>query len=495
MKLAQLFSSYSAYKMGESSLKDVSSISVDSRNVDSQTVFVAVRGTHTDAHDFLPEVCSKQPVAVVVESEEQIPSDYQGAILTVSDSREALQKIASVFYDSPTDSLVCIGVTGTNGKTSVTYMVECILDEFGWPCGVLGTIDHHIKSHVWKTSLTTPNAIDLNRRLKEMKALGAKAVVFEVSSHALDQKRVDGVNFDVTVFTNLTRDHMDYHKDMPSYFKAKQRLFSEVLLASKKDQTYAVINSDSTYGAQIQVAAKAKPVYYGESAEDYKCKVTGQDIQSTEFELNHQGITYTVNLPMVGSHNAYNASAAIASCNSLGVSIETCVKALENFKGVPGRLERVDIDKNVNVFVDYAHTDQALASVLNTLLEIKTAKALPELITIFGCGGDRDKGKRPLMLESALNFSDKVYLTSDNPRTEEPMAIIEDCLTTDKYNPKSSNVVVEVDRKKAIQRAIKDAPEGAVILVAGKGHEDYQIIGTEKIQFSDIDCIKESLNE
>ncbi|MCH2535215.1 MAG: UDP-N-acetylmuramoyl-L-alanyl-D-glutamate--2,6-diaminopimelate ligase [Bdellovibrionales bacterium] len=360
---------------------------------------------------------------------------------------------------------------------------------------MLGTIDHHIKTHVWKTSLTTPNAIDLNRRLQEMQALGAKAVVFEVSSHALDQKRVDGVNFDVAIFTNLTRDHMDYHKDMPTYFKAKQRLFSEVLLASKKDQTYAVINSDSSYGKQIQVAAKAKPVYYGESAEDFKFTITKQDIQSIEFELHYQGKQYTVNLPMVGAHNAYNATAAIACCNSLGVSVETCIKALENFKGVPGRLERVEIDKNVNAFVDYAHTDQALASVLNTLLEVKTEKNLPELITVFGCGGDRDKGKRPLMLEAALNYSDKVYLTSDNPRTEDPMTIIEDCLTTDKYTAKSSNVIVEVDRKKAIHRAINEAEEGAVILVAGKGHEDYQIIGTEKKNFSDIECIKESLSE
>lgn len=494
MKLAQLFSSFSAYKMGENPLKEVSKISIDSRDVDKSTVFVAIQGTHIDSHQFLADVCAKKPVAIVVQDESQVPIEYNGAVLKVAHTRQALQQISSQFYESPTDSLVCIGVTGTNGKTSVTYMVECILNEFGWPCGVLGTIDHHIKDHVWKTSLTTPDAIELNRRLHEMKALGAKAVVFEVSSHALDQQRVDGVNFDVAIYTNLTRDHMDYHKDMPTYFKAKQRLFSEVLLASKKDQTYAVINSDSSYGKQIQVSAKSKTLYYGESADDFKFKITKQDILFTEFELYHQGKTYTVNLPMVGAHNVYNATAAIACCSCLGVSVDSCIKALESFKGVPGRLEQIEINKNVSVFVDYAHTDQALASVLNTLLEIKTEKALPELITVFGCGGDRDKGKRPLMLEAALNFSDKVYLTSDNPRTEDPMAIINDCLTTDKYSSDSS-VIIDPDRRSAIKKAIIDAPENAVILIAGKGHEDYQIIGKEKLKFSDIDCIKESLSE
>lgn len=491
MKLAQLFSTYSAYKMGDNPLKEVQQISIDSREVNDSTVFVAIRGTQVDAHQFLPEVCKKNPAAVVVEDESEIPENYRGAVLQVKDCREALQELASQFYESPTDSLVCIGVTGTNGKTSVTYMLEHILSEFGWPCGVLGTIDHHIKDHKWKTSLTTPNAIDLNRRLKEMRALGAKAVAFEVSSHALEQKRADGLNFDVTIFTNLSRDHMDYHKNMQDYFNAKQRLFAGVLQASKKNQTFAVINSDSTYGKQIQVSPKAKTLYYGESAEDFEFKILKQGIEHTEFEVCFQGKSYQINLPMVGAYNVENAVAAMAACSCLGVSVESCIKSLESFKGVPGRLERVEINKKINVFVDYAHTDQALASVLNTLLRVKNDMQLPELITVFGCGGDRDKGKRPLMLESALKYSDKVYLTSDNPRTEDPIQIINDCLASKMYSQKS-NVVVEPDRKIAIKKAIKEAPEGAVLLIAGKGHEDYQIIGKEKIKFSDIECVKES---
>lgn len=494
MKLAQLFAIYPQLKWGRQRSADVSSICRDSRQVRAGCVYVAVRGTAHDGHDFLPQVCRSGAVGVVVESEAKIPADYQGAVVSVADTRQALDLLASRFYGSPASSLYCVGVTGTNGKTSLTYLVEAIFKQYGWLTGVMGTINHHIGTHVWPSQLTTPDALELHKRLAEFSSLGAKAAAFEVSSHALAQHRADAIPFDTVVFTNLTRDHLDYHGTLDDYFAAKQRLFDEILWTSTKPELYAIINQDDRYGKRLRVAEKATRWSYGERDADFCFQISRQDFSGCEFLVRHPRGRAEIKSPLIGRHNVYNCTAAIAVGIAAGVSSETCAAAMATFAGVPGRMERVANGKGIHVFVDYAHTDDALRSVLTALAEIRRLSgSQARLITVFGCGGDRDRGKRPLMARAAVAGSDLVFVTSDNPRTEDPEAIIADVLTGVESADRDQKVFAEVDRRAAIARALRSAAEGDVVLIAGKGHEDYQILGTEKFPFSDVQVASEFL--
>jgi len=491
LKIAQLFSHYPQFKMGSFPDQDIHSLTTDSRGLPKGAVFIAVRGSAVDSHQYLPDVCAQGASAVVVESEDNIPAQFKGAVLKVKSTRAALHDLSAKFYGFPSSELFCVGVTGTNGKTSFTYMVEKIFSDFGWPTGVMGTIDHHLQEHVWPSSLTTPDAVTLQQRLREFVVRGAQAAAFEVSSHALDQSRADGIDFDAVVFTNLTRDHLDYHQTMESYFVAKQKLFSELLQKSKKKNVFAIINFDDEWGRKIQVADRAKTWGYGQGKCELQFRVLEQSFQHIIFELKTPRGTSAVLLPVVGLHNVYNATASIGAALAADVSLQAAADSLKDFSGIPGRLERVFNTKKINVFVDYAHTDDALRSVLQALNNVRTGlKPRPRIITVFGCGGDRDKGKRPLMTQAAIEGSDQVFLTSDNPRTEDPEQIIKDAL---QGASQRNTIHVEVDRKKAIAEAIGCAQTGDVILIAGKGHEDYQIIGTEKFPFSDVDVAKELL--
>jgi UDP-N-acetylmuramoyl-L-alanyl-D-glutamate--2,6-diaminopimelate ligase len=496
LKLSQLLSIYPQLKLGEHAAADVSGIFQNSQNVIAGGVFVAIKGFSFDGHNYLKEACSKGAIAVVVKDEANIPQDFSGAVVVVEDTRVALNALASRFQGSPAQGLFCVGITGTNGKTSVTYLVEHILNQFGWKVGVMGTIDHHMGNHRWTSQLTTPDALVLQKRLREFVSLGARACVFEVSSHALTQHRADNIPFDVVVFTNLSRDHLDYHADMEDYFHSKEKLFREIPLMVEGKSVSAVLNVDDSYGQRIQTAAGVRSISYGQRASDLSFRVLDSSFEGTWVEIKTYRGEAQLKVPLPGIHNVYNAMAAIGVALVADVALETCLKAIESFKGVPGRLQRVPNDKGINVFVDYAHTDDALRTVLAELNKVrKSISGSCRIITVFGCGGDRDRGKRPLMGEAAFSNSDMTFVTSDNPRSEEPQSIIDDVMEGLPKEELNNSLFTEVDRKAAIHRALNSARPGDVVLIAGKGHEDYQIVGDQTLAFSDYEVAKELLDE
>lgn len=463
--------------------------------MESGCVFIAIKGGKADGHAYLSEAGAKGAIGVVVEDLERVPADFAGQVFQVSSARDALNRLASRFYGDPSESLFCVGVTGTNGKTTTTYLTEAILNHFGRKTGVVGTINHHIGNQVWKTEMTTPDPLSFQQRLREFLDHGAAAVALEVSSHALTQHRVDEVSFDVAQFTNLSRDHLDYHKDMEDYFEAKHKLFTDLMARSKKPRKFAVINIDDEYGKRVRPAEGVTVWTYGlEKSADLCFEVLDQGFGGTKFRLRAPQGECDFQIRMPGLHNVYNATAAIGAGLAAGATPAVCAEALASFNGVPGRLESVPNDRGLYIFVDYAHTDDALKTVLHYLNGIRRSSGLKNrIITVFGCGGDRDKGKRPLMMKAAAQDSDLVVVTSDNPRTEDPMAIIRDALVGADPSALGRTVFEEVDRRKGIARAIELATAGDVILIAGKGHEDYQQIGTVKHPFSDVQVVKEIL--
>lgn len=489
------FTSGGTTELGKFADETVSSICFDSRKLQERCVFVAVKGAKVDGHDFLSQAVDKGAIALIVENSLQVPQGFGGAIIQVGRTREALNQLAARFYGEPAKSLYAVGVTGTNGKTTTTYMVEELFAAGGLPAGVVGTINHHFQDHVWKTEMTTPDPVSFQMRLKEFKDLGAKAVALEVSSHALDQARVDEVPFDVAIFTNLSRDHLDYHASMNEYFDAKQKLFRDLLSRSQKPQPTAVINADDEYAAKIITAGRVRRWTYSQkSPADIEAKVLSQTFAGTRFHLKTPAGSADFLLNMVGLHNVSNACGAIGAALAAGIPLETCVSALSSLKGVSGRLESVPNNKGIHVFVDYAHTDDALVTVLHYLNEIRKSSGLRNrLITVFGCGGDRDKGKRPLMAKAACEGSDIVILTSDNPRTEDPEQIMNDAMAGAPAGSLGKTLFRNADRRAAIVDAIGKAQRGDVILIAGKGHEDCQQIGIKKFPFSDFEVVKEIL--
>lgn len=474
---------------------EVTGLFNDARLVTPGCVFVAIKGSALDGHKFLPDAVAKGASALVVEETSLIPEGFAGIVMKVENSRAALDLLASRFYLDPGQELFCVGVTGTNGKTSVTYMIEAILNAGHIPTGVVGTINHHLKEKIWPSEMTTPDPVFLQKRLREFRDEGALAAALEVSSHALDQKRVESVPFNTVIFTNLTRDHLDYHKDMDRYFEAKQRLFTDLLWKTPKSPCYAIINTADKYGRKMRVAGPAVLWTYGDKDSDLRYKIKKMNFALTHFEVHTPRGSGEVFLPMSGVHNVLNALAAIGAGISAGISLEICIQALNGFTGVPGRLQSVVNDKDLSVFVDYAHSPDALENVLRSLNQVRENLQSPANIwTIFGCGGDRDKGKRPLMAQVALRYSDQVVITSDNPRTEDPESIIQEILTGVAGADKTKTLVI-ADRAEAIRTAIQKAADGDVILIAGKGHEDYQIIGKEKRPFSDVGVADKALKE
>lgn len=493
MKLQQLFSIFPGIPENAFSHLEVGDICFDARKVTTGAVFVAIRGASADGHDYIGDAIRNGAVALVVEEREKVPADFTGFVLQVPNSRQVLDILASRFYWDPGRDLFCIGVTGTNGKTSIAYMVECILDYARMPTGVIGTVNHRLGDKIWPTEMTTPDPVNLQKRMHEFQQSGASAVVMEVSSHALEQKRVDSVQFNTVVFTNLTRDHLDYHGTMEEYFKAKQRLFTDLLWKTSKSPCFAIVNTDDRWGRQLRVADPAILWTYGHRDGDFQYQILDMNFTSTKFRIQTPAGDGEVVIPMSGTHNVMNALASIAVGVSAGIPIQSSIKALANFKGVPGRLQSVPNDKGLAVFVDYAHTPDALENVLTALIRVReTLKSSAKIWTIFGCGGDRDKGKRPLMTHMALKYSDHIMITSDNPRTEDPKLIIKD-MTQGLPAGEQYKIQIEELRKDAIQKVIQQAKEGDVVLIAGKGHEDYQIIGTDKLPFSDYEVAQEFL--
>ncbi len=492
MKLAQLLSPFPEAKLGAAGDVEVTSLTQDSRRCDAGTVFVAIRGHSADGHKFLPELSAQNKVlALIVEDDADISPAFTGAVLKVPNTRHALDRLAMQFYGDPAQNLFCIGVTGTNGKTTITYMIEKILNRFGLPCGVIGTIDHHLLERKWVSQLTTPDPLTLNLRLREFADAGARAAAFEVSSHALDQARVESLPFAVAVFTNFTRDHLDYHVSMEKYFAAKERLFNE-LLGKSKWASVAVLNADDPWIKKTKVREGSTVWWYGRGTDaDFSFRVIKEDLNGSLFEVKTPRGTAEIALPCTGEHNIYNAVAALAASLATGCSLQTAKEALAEFYGAPGRLEKVVNQRNLHIFVDYAHTDDAVRTVGRALKQLK-GNSKAKIITVFGCGGDRDKGKRPLMALAASEFSDRLIITSDNPRSEDPLQIIAD-IRAGVPQAWAGHLESEPDRKKALALALQTAREGDVILVAGKGHEDYQIIGDKKFDFSDVKVLTEML--
>lgn len=470
----------------------ISAITSDSRKVLKDSVFVAIKGTSGDGHSYLQQALANGAGAIVVEDLSKVPRPISAKVLLVDSTRKFLDAAIARFYNNPSLELLSFGVTGTNGKTTTTYLIEHILNQLGSPTAVMGTIDHHFLSESFQTENTTPGPEELHARLRQFVEKGAKSLAMEVSSHALTQNRADSVHFDVVIFTNLTRDHLDYHQDMESYFWSKQLLFDDVLWKSLKADRVSVVNVDDPYGARIRTGPGTRLVTYGRKTSDYQFDVFNASLNGMEYVMRHRGRQFTGNTHLVGTHNLYNIAGALAALSEKGFHIYEAMSALESFYGVPGRLQKVTNAKNRHVFVDYAHTDDALRNVLNALRDVRdTSGSSGKIITVFGCGGDRDKGKRPLMAKVAEELSDFVVVTSDNPRTEDPQKIIDDICTGFSDINKLKKLV---DRREAIRYALEQSQEGDIVLIAGKGHEDYQILGTQKMNFRDdlvaAECLK-----
>jgi UDP-N-acetylmuramoyl-L-alanyl-D-glutamate--2,6-diaminopimelate ligase len=471
---------------------EVTDICNDSRKVKAGCVFVALKGTKFDSHDTLNEVMWKKPAALVVEELNKVPTDYKGCVISTSNNRQFVDFISHKFFNNPSLDMVCIGVTGTNGKTTTTYMLEKIFEDQGLVTGVIGTINHHVGEKIWPTNLTTPDSIELHRRLREFSDHGAKALAIEVTSHAIDQYRGNSIVFDAAIFTNLTRDHLDYHSDMENYFLTKTRLFTEILARSESKRKTAVINIDDEYGRKLHSIYSGKTMTFGTHDATLNYKILSEDFSGSTIAVRCPKGDVEFKLPIPCRYNVANAMGALAAAVAVDLDFMEAAFSLSGISGIKGRLERVENRLGLHIFVDYAHTDDALKNVLNSLREIrKNLKANSKIITVFGCGGDRDKGKRPLMAIAAVNGADHVIVTSDNPRTENPQSIINDVMAGVPQELIGKKVEAEIHRRRAIEKSIRMANKGDVVLIAGKGHEDYQIIGTERLPFSDVETVKE----
>ncbi|NIP30844.1 MAG: UDP-N-acetylmuramoyl-L-alanyl-D-glutamate--2,6-diaminopimelate ligase [Candidatus Dadabacteria bacterium] len=480
MKLRNLLNNVDIKKISGSENIEIKGITIDSNKVEEGYMFVAIRGKKIDGHKFASSAVKNGAVALMVE-ELTTEIDQIISVVEVENTRDTLPYIASNFYNNPTNYMTVVGITGTNGKTSISYMLEEIWKQEGKITGVIGTIENRYKNKVIESDLTTPDAIELNKLLFEMKSSGVTHAAMEVSSHALDLKRVDSCNFDVAVFTNLTQDHLDYHQNIDEYYEAKKRLFTEVLTKSTKSDKYSVINIDDPFGLKLYNSLKDNVINY--SIRNKKATIYAENIDfknngiSADIKSGYGNIK--INSKLIGQHNLYNLMAAAGTALSLGSSIESINTALNNITHIPGRLEKISNNLGINVIVDYAHTPDALENVIKSLKAVYSGR----IITVVGCGGDRDKKKRPLMGNIGHKYSDLLIVTSDNPRTENPDSIIDDIfegIETDK-----NRTIRIVDREKAIEHAINSANRNDTILIAGKGHEDYQIIGKEKRDFDD----------
>lgn len=486
MKLSTLIGECEAKHMSGDSSVDIKGISEDSRRVERDFLFVAVNGEKSNGHDFLDEAAEKGAAALMMEE----PHRYEGKVVNISvaNSKKALGLVSSKFYGEPSKKLKLVGITGTNGKTTITYLLESILSAAHQSPGVIGTVNYRYEGRVFNASHTTPAPADLQRILSEMVVRGGTThCIMEVSSHALDQERVRGCNFETVIFTNLTRDHLDYHGSMEDYGKAKERLFLDLPFEHKK----AIINVDDSFGKMLEKKAK-HVISYG---------LTEGDICPVEIKKSKDGFLVKLNTPagmmtikstLVGEYNLYNIMASIGAAISLGIDKEMIERGIEALKNVPGRLERISLPKGFEgcrVFVDYAHTPDALARVLEALRPTTTGR----LITLFGCGGDRDKEKRAIMGKASSEGSDFTIVTSDNPRSEDPQLIIEEIEkgVVEGGGELGGNYTVIVDRHEAILEAARMMKSKDTLLIAGKGHEDYQILGNSRIYFDDrVEAVK-----
>ena len=464
----------------------VAGVAYDSRAVTPGQVFVALKGQHADGTTFAHQAIDRGAAAVV--SEEAAPGGVHVPWAIVRDARLALAALAAAFYRDPSREMRVIGITGTNGKTTTAYLVASIFDAAGIRCGILGTVGYRIGDEVREATRTTPEAPEVQALLREMVDQQCGACAMEVSSHALSLHRVAGITFAAGIFTNLTRDHLDFHADMDDYFRAKRRLF-EML---PRDAP-SLINLDDPRGASL-VDAGGRPVTYAiNRAADVTPGPLSFSLDGLSFDVRTPRGTLHVTSKLVGRPNVFNILAAVSAATALDVPFDAIEQGLRSLDGVPGRFQVVsDARDEVTVVVDYAHTDDALRNLLETARPLAPGR----LITLFGCGGDRDRTKRPLMGAVAGRLSDLIVITSDNPRSEDPNRIIEEVqrgITPDTRRDSAQGVLTIVDRRAAIAKAIELARSGDVVLVAGKGHEKYQVIGDRALPFDDVAVAREAL--
>jgi UDP-N-acetylmuramoyl-L-alanyl-D-glutamate--2,6-diaminopimelate ligase len=453
----------------------VAALSYDSRRCQPGSLFFALRGAKDDGSKFVAQAVNQGAIAIVSDA---ALTACAHPFIQVPDARVAMADMAAAFYSRPADALKVLGVTGTNGKTTTAFLVKHLLDADHRRCGLVGTVKYCVGDRSFDAPRTTPESVDLQDLLAQMVAAGSKAVAMEVSSHALVQHRTRSIPFDAAVFTNLTQDHLDFHGTMEAYFEAKARLFAGQVTQGRRSR--AILNGDDRYGHFLKERfEKVLPVItFGLGARlDFRATDVKFDATGSSFHLTAKGRQYLVRLPLIGTFNIYNALGALAGANALGMELRAAVAALAKAPQVPGRLERVSGRRSFQVYVDYAHTDDALRNVLRTLRELKPNR----LITVFGCGGDRDRAKRPLMAAAAEEFSDWTIVTSDNPRSEDPLRIIAEI----RQGLRGNRHEERPDRAEAIARAVQLAGPGDIVLLAGKGHETYQEIAGEKHAFDD----------
>lgn len=459
--------------------KEISDIIYDSRIKTKNGLFIAIKGFTSDGHKFISGSISNGAKVVVVSENVEV-EQKNITVIKVQDSRAAMARIANNFYGNPSMDLSLVGVTGTNGKTSTTFLLAGILEAYNKKIGVIGTIENRIGTQILETARTTPESLDLQKLFRKMNDQNVDVAIMEVSSHALELNRVDGCDFDIGAFTNLTQDHLDFHETMDNYAQAKAKLF-------KMCKT-SVINVDSSYSQIMLDASKNEPITYGiENPATFFATDIEIHAQETRYKLNYKGKEIQIVVPIPGKFTVYNTMCAIICAYKLGVPLDFIADHLKAAKGIPGRVQSFQSSKGYSVLVDYAHTPDGLE---NVLLAIKNF-AKGDIITVFGCGGDRDNKKRPIMGEIATKYSDKVYITSDNPRSEEPDQIIKQIeIGAKKY---SESYEIEPDRKTAIVKALSLAKKDDVILIAGKGHETYQHLKDGIIHFDDSEVVSEFL--
>ncbi|MEX1120099.1 MAG: UDP-N-acetylmuramoyl-L-alanyl-D-glutamate--2,6-diaminopimelate ligase [Terrimicrobiaceae bacterium] len=465
--------------------KEITGLCYDSRKAGTGHVFFALRGMKEDGGAFVRDAVSRG--ASVVVAEQEIP-EAGVPVVIVADARASMADMASTFYGKPSESLKVVGITGTNGKTTTAFLTRHILDTQLRRTGLVGTIKYVVAEREMDAPRTTPESIDLQALLSEMRDAGCKAVAMEVSSHAIHQKRSRAIEFDAAVFTNLTQDHLDYHGTMDAYFEAKAALFDS-LCGQKQKKGRAIINADDRYGHLLteRISKKLTTITFGLGVRaDFRATDVRFDSHGSTFHLAARGRTYLVRFPLIGAFNIYNALAALAASFAVGTELRAAVTALASAPQVPGRLERVPAKRNFQVFVDYAHTDDALRNVLRTLRELNPAR----LIVVVGCGGDRDRAKRPLMAAVSENLADWCIFTSDNPRSEDPDRILADM----KAGLRGTNHELIADREEAIERAVELAEARDIILIAGKGHETYQEFADGRVPFDDVKVAKKVID-
>jgi len=482
--------------------REVQDIAHDSRKVKPGFLFVAVRGIHSDGHQFISQAIQQGATAIVAEKQEGPPVPADTPLIIVDDSRRALALLANAFFGHPSQRLKLIGITGTNGKTTTTYLLRSIIEAAGHTAGLIGTIDYRVGDTVYPAPNTTPESLELQRLLSDMVGLGVDHCVMEVSSHALTLGRTAGCKFEAAGFTNLTQDHLDFHESMDAYFQAKLLLFTGL-----SPEAWAIINIDDARGVEIVRKTRARVITTGfsELANVRPAGTIRHGINGLTFDAASPAGTIPVESPLVGRHNIYNILLAIGLGTALGINSDQIARGLKNMKAVPGRMEKVDEGQSYGMVVDYAHSEDAIKKLLEAVREI-TAK---RIITVFGCGGDRDRTKRSKMGTAAINGSDVVIITSDNPRTEEPLSIIREIeqglaeggiKTAAQEGAKQRSrgkkpYYVIPDRHEAVAVAVALARPGDVVVLAGKGHEDYQIIGEKKMHFDDREVAREEIRK